>query len=278
MSKITWEQAVRWYREQPGNEQAVKENFFDLPVIDAAKRYAASEEFAEVLRLLGMGRGRRCLDLGAGNGIASYALAVNGWHAVALEPDPSDEVGAGAIRALTAESGLPIEVVQEVGEKLPFPDASFDAIHARQVLHHLSDLDQGVKELTRVLKRGGKILTTRDHVADDTEQLEAFYKKHALHFLYGGENAHPLARYRQAFQRAGLVVEKEWGLYESILNYFPKTEEMRRAKIRKITKKSFFGWGRHFVDSESVSTIAAKREARRDKSPGRLYSFLLRKS
>lgn len=275
--KVSWEEAVRWYRAQPGHEQAVRENYFDLPVIAAAERFAGSEEFAEVLRLLGPGRKRRCLDLGAGNGIASYALARNDWHVAALEPDPSSEVGAGAIRALAAEARLPIEVVQDFGENLPFPDAAFDAIYARQVLHHLRDLDRGLAELARVLKSGGRLLTVRDHVADDPAQLEAFLQNHALHFLYGGEHAHPLARYRQAFRRAGFVVEKQWGRVESILNYFPKSEKTRRSTIQKIAKKSLFGLGRFGLHSATFCARQAAREASRDRSPGRLYSFWLRK-
>jgi hypothetical protein len=75
VSQLTWEDAVRWYRAQPGNEVEIRNNYFDLPVRNAAERFAASEEFAEILRLLGEGRGRHILDLGAGNGIASFALA-----------------------------------------------------------------------------------------------------------------------------------------------------------------------------------------------------------
>ena len=51
--QLSWEDAVRWYRAQPGNEAAIRANYFDLPVRPAAERYAASEEFAEVTRLLG---------------------------------------------------------------------------------------------------------------------------------------------------------------------------------------------------------------------------------
>ena len=110
---MTWEEAVRWYRDQPGNEAEIRNNYFDLPVLPAAQRYANSEEFAEVLRLLGPGSGRQILDLGAGNGIASFALAKNGWRVTALEPDRSSEVGAGAIRAIVAQTGLPIDISGE---------------------------------------------------------------------------------------------------------------------------------------------------------------------
>src|SRR5688500_12525671 len=97
---LSWEEAVRWYRAQPNNEAEIRNNYFDLPVLVPAERYAASEEFSELLRLLGPGNGRRILDLGAGNGIASFALAKNGWLVTALEPDESGEVGAAAIALL----------------------------------------------------------------------------------------------------------------------------------------------------------------------------------
>src|SRR5438105_9238354 len=177
---MTWEEAVRWYRRQLGNEAEVRNNYFDLPVRQAAERYAQSEEFQEVLHLLGAGAGRKILDLGAGNGIASFALAQNGWLVTALEPDPSTEVGAGAIRDLIESTGLPISIVQEVAENLPFAGESFDVVHARQVLHHATDLDGVTREIMRVHKRGGLCLATREHIADDEQQLNAFRNEHPL--------------------------------------------------------------------------------------------------
>ncbi len=59
---------------------------------------------------------------------------------IPILPDPSPAVGAGAIRALAYEAGLDIRVDQEWDESLPYPDSSFDLVHARQVLHHARDL------------------------------------------------------------------------------------------------------------------------------------------
>ena len=275
---LSWEEAVRWYRAQPNNEAEVRNNYFDLPVLGAAERYAASEEFAEVLRLLGPGNGKRILDLGAGNGIASFALAKHGWVVTALEPDESAEVGAGAIDRLIDETGLLIEVVREFGERLPFADESFSAIHARQVLHHAKGLDAMASELARVLKPGGRCLTTRDHVADDDRQLEAFRNEHPLHNLYGGEHAYPVDRYRSAFEKAGLRVLQSWGPIESILNFFPGTEHERQITIRQIANHSCLRFGRLLAWSNAFREAQLRRHTQNDKTPGRIYSFLLERS
>jgi len=274
---LSWEDAVRWYREQPGNEAAVRDNYFDLPVRQAAERFAGSEEFAEVLRLLGPSKGRKILDLGAGNGIASYALAQNGWVVTALEPDESEEVGAGAIRLLAKEAALPINVVPEFGERLPFADDCFDAIHARQVLHHASNLETMVAELRRVLRPGAWLLNTREHVADTEAQLNAFRQEHPLHHLYGGENAYPLARYLNAFAAAGLNVVKAWGPLQSILNFFPGSESERQRALRQVANHSYFRLGRLLSWSPHFRQVQVERHTRADQGPGRLYSFLIQK-
>ena len=278
--ELSWEEAVRWYRAQPGNEKEILDNYFDLPVLKAAERYAASEEFAEVLRLLGRGNGRTILDLGAGNGIASFALAKNGWIVTAFEPDASTEVGAGAIAALREETGLPITIVQEVqqgGKTLPFPDQSFDAVLARQVLHHVPDLDVMARELFRILRPGSLCLTTRDHLADDEQQLNEFRLTHPLHHLYGGESAYPLNRYLTAFEKSGLRLLSCWGPVESILNFFPGTERERQITIRQIANHSYLRLGRLLGWSERFRATQLRRYTQNDNTPGRIQSFLLQR-
>ena len=198
----TWEYAVQWLRSQPDRQDLVLAAYYDDPLIEAAKRYWESHEWQEIRRLLGASRGQ-ALDVGAGRGIASYALAREGFAVTALEPDGSNLVGAGAIRLLAAESGLAITVTQEFSENLPFADGQFDVVFARAVLHHTKDLAAASSEFFRVLKPGGCLIAVREHVISRRKDLPAFLSHHPLQPLYGGENAFLLSEYTGALSRAG---------------------------------------------------------------------------
>src|SRR5439155_7236618 len=132
-----------------------------------AERFRTSGEFQAVRGLLGERlRGAVVLDLGAGTGIASFALARTGaTKVVALEPEESFELGREAIERVT--EGLPVEAIDGWGESIPLDDACIDVVYARQVLHHASDIKRVVREVARVLKPGGAFLACREHVVRD---------------------------------------------------------------------------------------------------------------
>jgi SAM-dependent methyltransferase len=218
----TWEEAVLWLRAQPDQAQLVRDGFYDDPLIDAAQRYYASSEWDAVRRLIGR-PGGRALDVGAGRGISSYALARDGWAMTALEPDPSPVVGGGAIRDVAAASGLPIEVVEEWGETMPFRDGVFDLVYGREVLHHARSLPALCAEMARVLKPGGLFLATREHVIFKDADLGTFLAKHPLHSIYGGEHAYRLSEYRAAIEGAGIRLTRVINPWASAVNLYPRS-------------------------------------------------------
>jgi len=273
----SWEDAVRWLIDQPEKQDLVRNCYFDQPTLSAAQRYYQSKEWIAVRKLMPNTVGS-VLDVGAGMGISSYALARDGWQVTALEPDSSNLVGANAIRNLAQDAGLDIAVEEEMGEALPFKDNSFDIIHARQVLHHAYNLGEFCTELYRVLKPGGRLIATREHVISNATQLTKFLAKHPLHEIYGGENAFRRNEYEAFLRSAGFNITNVFGPWDSIINYAPYT----RHKIHQLIVDRFGSWpGVGLFARLALSKIGFLLGRRIlavfDRRPGRLYTFVAEK-
>lgn len=267
-SFISWEAAVAWLRAQPDMSSLVRDCYYDDPLSAAAARFYESTEWCAVRNLLSVIKqeDKNALDIGAGRGISSYALAKDGWKVTALEPDPSYMVGAGAIKQLCNENVLDIRVIESAAESLPFADCSFELVYTRQSLHHVNDLEAFCSEVKRVLRPGGLFLATREHVIDREEDLQRFLDAHPLHNMYGGEHAYTLGRYLAAMKGAGLQVVEILATYDSEINLFPITKKFIRDKIKQKTGIQ--------VSSTIFDCLVAPLLNMFIRTPGRLYTFV----
>ena len=94
------------------------------------------------------------LDLGAGCGtFVRYALRL-GFNAWGVEPQEWKRTVAEHV---LHSDGAPLQVVQGVGEQLPFDDDSFDCVTTFQTLEHVQDLEKCCAEMVRVTRPGGGI-------------------------------------------------------------------------------------------------------------------------
>lgn len=270
-----WEQAVSWLREQPDKNELVRHCYYDDPLELAVERFSNSEEWQAVKHLLGKHIPGKVLELGAGRGISSYAFAKAGCSVTALEPDPSPLVGAKAIQSLVDSTRLPIQVIQEYGETLPFEENTFDIVYGRAVLHHARDLVKLCQEAARVLRQGGVFIATREHIISRKEDLKLFLDSHALHFLYGGENAYLLQEYTEAIKVGGLKIKKVIGPFESAINYAPMSQQEFQAMTTSPLASRVGGrLATKLGSNRAVQQIYGWYLSQKSHAPGRHYSFL----
>lgn len=270
----SWEDAVRWLREQPDQQELVRLCYYDDPLEDAARRFYKSSEWQATVALLAGAPTGEVLDLGAGRGIASYAFARCGRRVTALEPDSSPLVGNRAISKLAADTGFAIEPLAAFGENLPIEDGRFAIVYGRAVLHHAHNLAALCKEVTRVLKPGGLFLAVREHVISRSEDLPEFLAGHALHKLYGGENAFRLDEYLAAIRGGGMQVRKIIGPYDNPVNYWPQTtEQIQQAVLMRLPGVARYPARRALAIPALWKCVAALLSAW-SKAPGRHYAFV----
>ncbi len=153
----------------------------------AAQAYLDKIDDTFVEHALGLVGGRatgRALDIGTGPGQIVLKLArrptLRDWHFIGVDRSTNmiKQARASAVRRGTAElegrrgtcpeysrgnpavGGTPnsVEFFIADGNRLPFPDASFDLVMCNSVLHHLAEPQRMLAEVARLARPGAAIL------------------------------------------------------------------------------------------------------------------------
>jgi demethylmenaquinone methyltransferase/2-methoxy-6-polyprenyl-1,4-benzoquinol methylase len=144
------------YYDQRDARQGFVNDLFDRTAgqygaIDTAVSFGSGRGYRRrALRYGGLRPGMRVLDVACGTGLTTQAgLDLVGPRGYVVGLDPS----SGMLRE--ARKGPCRNLVQSVGEELPFPDGSFDFLSMGYALRHVSDLHLAFQEYRRVLRPGG---------------------------------------------------------------------------------------------------------------------------
>jgi sarcosine/dimethylglycine N-methyltransferase len=157
---------------------------------------------------LGAGPERLVLDVGCRDGKQAVELARRyECRVVGVEPVEANllrgNVLLHGVREAEPDVAGRVSLLRGVIERIPLPDGSVDLVWARDMLIHVADLEEGLRECRRVLATGGRILAFQMFATPWLEPGEAARLWPPLGAI--PENTDP-AYFERCVEEAGLAV------------------------------------------------------------------------
>ena len=113
--------------------------------------------------LLDLPEGSKILEIGVGCGVFSYELRKRGYDVYSIDLLKGIGTSYGGIKSaklVFSKGKYTFRFSQADGTVLPFKPASFDAVIAADVLEHIPDDVSALREINRVLKKGGVLFAS----------------------------------------------------------------------------------------------------------------------
>lgn len=114
----------------------------------------------------------RALDVACGTGYLALGLAQAGIAEAVDACDLSLEM-LRRTRDNAAVAGVDVRLALCDAERLPYPDGGYDLVVARGALHHVPDPLAALREIRRVLRRGGTAVVTAEPTEAGERQVAA---------------------------------------------------------------------------------------------------------
>ena len=157
----------------------------------------------EVLEWLAAQPDERILDLGCGDGQLTARMIAAGLDVHGVDASAS-MVAAARARGVHAD--------EAAAEKLPYSDASFDAVFSNAALHWVRGQDEMMTEVHRVLKPSGRFVAEmggHGNIAAIRVALISVLEKHGFGGAEDGVNYYPTpAAYTRRLEHHGFKVER----------------------------------------------------------------------
>ena len=117
--------------------------------------YSTGGRLAREIQGDGPVRGRRLLEVGAGSGRDTLALAREGAAAVVVDYSP---MSLELVQRQANEQGARVALVRADALAMPFRDGAFDVVFHQGLLEHFRDPRPLMNECARVVARGGRMV------------------------------------------------------------------------------------------------------------------------
>jgi len=201
------------------------------------------------------------LEVGCGSGgITRRLVAETGASAVGVDVNPH---GIDAAAAAALREGLSARVSFELvdaGTRLPFADASFDALFCNDAINHLPDRASLFVDWHRVLKPGGRLLFTDPIVITGPVTIEEIRARSSIGFylfLPAGCN-------ERLLEQTGFVVQEIRDVTDaeaSVSARWRDARARRRDALTAVEGEQGFDGLQRFLDA--VCTLSRERRLSR---------------
>lgn len=213
----------------------------------------------------------RLLELGCGNGKLWQENRIDLRNREIFLSDISE----GMVEEVRNKLGSDFNCIVADAEKIPFKDSYFDTIIANHVLFYLNDLNLGLKEIDRVLKRDGILYCStygKNHMKEITEIVQNFDSRislsnHSLYDIFGLENGEDiLSKYFSNIQRMdyqdSLAITESKPLIDYIMSCHGNQNEIlgpRLNEFKEYIEELLENNGKIVVTKEAGLFVCRKR-------------------
>jgi ubiquinone/menaquinone biosynthesis C-methylase UbiE len=213
---------------------------------DMAQRLVAMTLTQRVLKTLSSYlRGSGLLDVGCGRGWYLYNVMHSCESAVGVD------ISWGHLKQakLLTRDADGLSIAQGDANKLPFQDGAFDIVLAVDVLEHLMQPQEALREVRRVLRKGGKALVCVPSVLNPTEWagrlinvVQGHFQDH-LHFYTPrtAKRTMELAGFEVVYTTTCCFLPTILGGTEFRASFFRKTYSFLELKLSNVPSISRLG-------------------------------------
>lgn len=212
--------------------------------ISLHEKYSTNKQgwFNWLFEKIDLSKVNRLLELGCGNGKLWQENKIDLRNREIFLSDISE----GMVEEVRNKLGSDFNCIVADAEKIPFKDAYFDSIIANHVLFYLNDLNQGLKEVSRVLKPNGILYCSTygsRHMKEITDIVQNFDSRinlsnHSLYDVFGLENGENiLKQYFTSVQRMdyqdSLEITESKPLIDYIMSCHGNQNEMLGPRLNE---------------------------------------------